>query len=310
MTMDVLEKQYLANKIDKKTYIEEMYKSHDVLFQYSQMIKDRDIQKIEITDDCVQFTTREHGIKLLSSRYDQRMAPIEILNFRKYEPEDHYMIDKLVQDNDVVFDIGGNIGFYSIALAKSKHNLQIHSFEPIPKTYEVLVANAKINGANINIHNIGLSNENTQLSFFFYKEGSGNASAAIMDESKETVEVKCNVERLDDFFPKTGLDKLDFIKCDVEGAELFAFQGGVDTIKNKKPIVFTEMLRKWAAKFDYHPNDIINLFKEMGYQCYYTDDDSLIPIEVMDEDTIPTNFFFLHGQKHSSLIHSLTKKDV
>lgn len=302
MTMDLTEKQYLENEIDKKSYIEKMYSSHDVLFQYSEMLKDRDIQKIEITDNCVQFTTREQGIKLLSARYDQRMAPIEILNFKRYEPEDHSMINGLVQDNDVVFDIGGNIGFYSIALSKSKKGLTVHAFEPIPKTYETLVANARMNGVDINIHNIGLSNENNRLSFFFYKEGSGNASAAIMDDSRETVEVKCSVEKLDDFFPKTGLDKLDFIKCDVEGAELFAFQGGVETIKKHKPIVFTEMLRKWAAKFDYHPNDIINLFHSEGYKCYFSSDGKLTVLEYMDEDTIQTNFFFLHSTKHKNLI--------
>jgi hypothetical protein len=57
--------------------------------------------------------------------------------------------------------------------------------------------------------------------------------------------------------------KVDFIKCDVEGAELFVYQGAKATLMQQKPIVFTEMLRKWAAKFDYHPNDIIALFDEL-----------------------------------------------
>ena len=42
----------------------------------------------------------------------------------------------------------------------------------------------------------------------------------------------------------------------------------LETFKKFKPIIFTEMLRKWAAKFGYHPNDIINYFSNFGYNCF------------------------------------------
>ncbi len=89
------------------------------------------------------------------------------------------------------------------------------------------------------------------------------------------------------------MDKLDFIKCDVEGAELLTFQGGLKTITKYKPIVFTEMLRKWSAKFNYHPNEIIELFKDIGYGCYFVVNDKLHEIKMMTDETIETNFFFL-----------------
>jgi hypothetical protein len=62
------------------------------------------------------------------------------------------------------------------------------------------------------------------------------------------------------------------------------------------------MLRKWAAKFNYHPNDIIDLFKSIGYKCFYSSNGKLKGIDFISEDTIPTNFFFLQPNAHADLI--------
>ena len=162
-----------------------------------------------------------------------------------------------------------------------------------------------MNGAEIKINNFGLSNKKEDLTFYFHKEGSVNASAALMNDERENIEVKCQVDTLDNYFKEHKLQDLDFIKCDVEGAELFAFQGGMETIEKYKPIVFTEMLRKWSAKFNYHPNEIISLFQKIGYTCYYVVDNKLQEIKIMTDDTIETNFFFLHAIKHEEYIQEL-----
>lgn len=308
MKMGELEIKYARGEISKAEFISQMYgENHDVLFAYSKFIKNRDIQKIEITDDTVIMTSRELGIKIICNRYDERIAPIEILNFKSYEKQDSDMIFNLVQDGDTIFDIGGNMGWYSIGLYKAKRLVDIHTFEPIPSTYESLVGNAKINGIKIKINNFGLSNTKQDLKFYFHKEGSGNASAALMNEDRENMVINCHVDTLDNYFQQQGLEKLDFIKCDVEGAEFLTFQGGCQTIEKHKPIVFTEMLRKWSAKFNYHPNEIINLFKNMGYGCYFVDSGALREIKEMTDETVETNFFFLHADKHLNIIKELLR---
>ncbi len=100
-------------------------------------------------------------------------------------------------------------------------------------------------------------------------------------------------------------DKLfpvDFIKCDVEGAELNVFRGGLKSIAKHKPIIFTEMLRKWSARYGYHPNAIIDLFHSNGYRCFVINQKMLSKVTKIDDDTVETNFFFLHKDKHASLI--------
>jgi hypothetical protein len=66
------------------------------------------------------------------------------------------------------------------------------------------------------------------------------------------------------------------------------------------------MLRKWAAKFDYHPNDIINYFKNLGYNCFITKNKKLSLIEFVNDNTIETNFFFMHPEKHKDYINKFS----
>jgi hypothetical protein len=63
------------------------------------------------------------------------------------------------------------------------------------------------------------------------------------------------------------------------------------------------MLRKWAAKFGYHPNDIINYFFQFGYNCCVAHKGKLKKIDKVNDQTIETNFFFLHENKHSQIIN-------
>jgi hypothetical protein len=91
------------------------------------------------------------------------------------------------------------------------------------------------------------------------------------------------------------------IKCDVEGAELLVFRGAEKTLNQSHPIIQCEMLRKWAKRFDYHPNDLIAYLAEFGYQCFHldpADPTKLVRFYTMIDSTVETNFYFLHPLKH------------
>ena len=299
--------QHLSGALSKPEYIQSMYQlRHAQLFEYAKYLKGTDVESIEIRDDGVVMTSRKYGIRMQCPEGDHRVAPVESLNFQNYEEKDASMILKLVPEQGVVFDVGANMGWYSLLVARQIKGCQIHAFEPIPKTYSFLVKNVDLNQASsVTAHHFGLSNERKDLTFYFYPEGSGNASSANLSERADAELVTCHVERLDDFASANNLH-VDFIKCDVEGAELFAFQGAVETLKRDKPIVFTEMLRKWAAKFDYHPNEIFELFTSLGYRSFYAEGATLVELSEMTDETVETNFFFLHSEKHRQLIDELS----
>ncbi|MBF0525972.1 MAG: FkbM family methyltransferase [Deltaproteobacteria bacterium] len=307
MTLKELSLAYKAGSLSKPEYIDRMHAVHAVWFDYAELLKATDIAAIEITGDAVTMTTRRRGLKLAVDPYDARLIPIEILNFGSYETEELRLVEALITDNSVILDIGANIGWYSLNLSLGRPKITIHAFEPIPGTYAYLTKNLKANGiTRVTPHNFGFSNKNAVETFYFYPAGSGNASAANLTGRDDVMEIKCRVQRLDDFVQAENLT-VDFIKCDVEGAELFVFEGGLQTLTTQKPVVFTEMLRKWSAGFGYHPNQLIELFKKIGYGCYIIRHDRLAPFESMDEHTQETNFIFLHPDQHRDKIRQLVR---
>jgi FkbM family methyltransferase len=308
MKISEIKSEYKSKKINKTEFIDIMHNFHEVLFDFSQNLSKTEIKKIEINDTGVIFTTRETelqpgGVSFYVDIFDKRVCPIETFNFGQYELEDSEMLYKLVKNNDIIFDIGANIGWYSIHLSKKLIGTKIYSFEPIPETFSKLKKNVELNSINnINLVNLPLSNEIQNLLFYYSPSATGASSSVNISEEKDIKKLECTTDTIDNFVSNNKIEKIDFIKCDVEGSELFVFQGGIESIKKYSPVIFTEMLRKWALKFNYHPNDIINLLKSMGYKCFYSSNGKLKEIDVILEDTIPTNFFFLHSVIHTDLI--------
>lgn len=294
---------YDQGLIEKPDFIKSAYSEHhQALFDYSKHLNRTNIKKIEIEHDRVVMTSRDRGIRIECTPGDLRIAPIEILNFSDYEKEESLMMDRLLLDGDTFFDIGANIGWYSINIAVSRRNSKVFSFEPIKKTYDQLKKNISLNQiSNIESHNFGLSDTSGVFTFYYYPEGSGNASIANLTGRHDIENLQCEVQTMDHYTEVKKIN-VDFIKCDVEGAELLVFKGGINTIKRDRPIVLAEILRKWSEKFNYNPNEIFSLFRQIGYKSYTCNGTRLSLFDQMSEETKQTNFFFLHADRHASLI--------
>lgn len=303
MAINKLLKQFEEGEISKPEFIEAMYyENHDVLFEYREHLGKTKIKKIEITKDGVIFESDIFDIKMIGVKKDFRSAPIEILNFFDYEPSDSKMMCNLIKNHSSIFDIGANAGWYSLLFSKMFPDSDIYCFEPIESVFKLLSDNIRLNGVtNIHPFNFGLSNADEKIPFYFYPEGSVNASAANVSERENISIIECEVKKLDSCIHDISKG-LDFVKCDVEGAELLVFQGGLKSLEKYKPIIFSEILRKWSKKFNYHPNDIIELLSGIGYQCFVVENDKLARFQRVDEKTIHTNYFFLSKENHQDLI--------
>ena len=331
MKLIEIKSEYYKKKISKKNYIKKIYKEyHNSLFEYSDLIKHTDIKKIEITDLELSFITKKNEIKIYAPRHDHRSAPLECLNFGAYENKELQVILQIVPKHGHFLDIGANIGWHSLIVAKSCKKLKIHSFEPVKQNYSFLLKNIRCNFLkNIKAYNFGFYNKNKKILVHTYIEGMGNSS--IQNLSKKNTKLqKCNFKVLDDFVNKKKI-KIDFIKCDVEGAELFVFLGAKKVLLEHKPIIFCEMLRKWCKKFKYHPNEIILLFNNFGYRCFYINNSNnqkilvgrrergggaeagrsffkkfrLKEIKKITDKTKETNFLFIHKEKYRKIIEKL-----
>jgi FkbM family methyltransferase len=302
----ILKKEFENGKIEKNDYIKKMYESHQILEKYQELLGQSSIKSITIREDGLIFNFNgNNNIKMYHFKDEIYDIPLHYINFGEYEEELQLIYD-FIEEGNTILDIGANVGWYSLNFIKKFENVEVHSFEPIPKIFDNLLENFKLNNVDSSqAYNIGLYKDNTTLDFFHDVNNNMASSITNLRNKPENKKVKCKVKKLDDFLEEKNINQVDLIKCDVEGAEYFVYLGAVNTIKKHHPIIFSEMLRKWSAKFNYHPNDIISFLSELGYRCYALSKENVQIINEVDENTIATNFLFLHPKKHKKLVKKL-----
>jgi len=290
-----LRERLSRGEIDKPSYIHERHQHWSRLFDLAAELRATGaLRSIELTDEGqVLFTDREFGIRMVVDPRDERVAPIEMLNFGPYEPELARVMDAELSRARVFLDIGGNYGYYSVGFARRYPALQVEAFEPIPGTRAYLTRNRDLNAAaNVSIHDTALGRSRGEIDFYFYPEGSGNASSRPMDEARQQTHLKLPVTTLDAWLQDRPATKPDFIKIDVEGAELWVLEGARETLRRHRPVVACELLRKWSRKFDYHPNDAIRFMREIGYSCFAVSESGPVECNEVTEETVETNYLF------------------
>lgn len=306
INLTVLKTRLQNGSLSKHEFIREALLLHRILFDYVEVVRTTDVKEIRITDDGVLFVITEDRIHLYCPPNEARVAPIEVMNFAHYEPEETRVIELIAADARNILDVGANIGWYSLRLAKRFPAARVFAFEPMPITYSYLERNIAVNGVEgqISAFNYGLSETSGSVEFFVSPSGGTNASLKNVADAKDAEPVVGLTLTLDQWVLNQGIAP-DFIKCDVEGAELLVFKGGSATLAQHRPVVFTEMLRKWAKPFGYHPNDMINFFAGLGYFCFAVSTAGIRRLAVVNDDTVETNYAFLHAEAHAKLIANL-----
>ena len=109
--------KFKNNEIDKWEFIDDMYDIHSSLFDYSEFLCDTNISRIEIIDNRVIMSFRDSNIKFICKKNDKRLAPLDVLNFNEYERAELDMQLALIDSDSIVFDIGGNFGWYAMNVA-------------------------------------------------------------------------------------------------------------------------------------------------------------------------------------------------
>lgn len=294
---------YKEKSLNRFDYLSAMHNFNKILLVYSKLINNSLIDKIEINQEGIIFYFEPLNIALITDGA-ARSAPFEILNFESYEPEDEAILYSLLKNSKNLFDIGANIGWYSVNFAKRFPSARVFSFEPIPTTFNFLQKNVILNGLeNIEIFDCGLADEEKLSEMFYFQGGSAVASMKNLLDRDEVQKVECSFKTLDQVVSELGLDSLDFIKCDVEGSELYVLRGAQNVIKRFNPIFLVELCEEWCKKFSYSPGDVFALFSNSGYYGYRSTKIGLKRVKEFDyKDDGKYNYFFLHRERHDKII--------
>ncbi|GHV43964.1 hypothetical protein FACS1894204_00190 [Synergistales bacterium] len=144
------------------------------------------------------------------------------------------IVDVTVEAGDVVIDAGSWIGDFA-AYASVKGAVS-YAFEPDDKNYATLLKTAELNK---NIHPIkkGLGDKKTKVKF----DGRGTSGSKVVSRERknsplENVQiVEIETTTIDDFVEENGLERVDFIKSDIEGYERYMLKGAAKTLKKFAP---------------------------------------------------------------------------
>jgi FkbM family methyltransferase len=146
----------------------------------------------------------------------------------------HVVRDALAaRSGAVVFDVGANVGDYSLLVAGHLRSATIYAFEPSPRTYAELVTHvAPVPG--IVALPLGLSDTDGTVEFFTYAvDGVEDRYLSAIDLRRPTLVLpvelsgseQVEVRTLDGFCEERGIEAIDFLKMDVEGHELSVLRG-------------------------------------------------------------------------------------
>ena len=149
------------------------------------------------------------------------------------EPETTAWIDEHVQEGDVFWDIGANVGTYGL-MAASRGTWLVWCFEPEEANYIRLLQNMNLNSAfQIAADQIAFSDATTVGHLNVTHGGiAGAANNHLADEGQEV-----EVYRLDDWIRMRGADRPTHVKIDVDGHELQVVRGGIETLQACKTVM-------------------------------------------------------------------------
>jgi FkbM family methyltransferase len=130
------------------------------------------------------------------------------------------------EDIRTIFDVGANIGDWSCDCASLFGNASIHSFEPVPATFEVLATRVAPIG-RITPHPFGLSNEDASAEFTYYGPENSFLSTMVapVHDHLENTQVSIRLRKGDDVLQELGVSRIDLLKIDVEGMEHEVLEG-------------------------------------------------------------------------------------
>lgn len=215
-----------------------------------------------------------------------------------FERDEIRYLERSIRADDVCFDVGGNTGIYAMLFAKlAGERGQIYVFEPVRRNSLAISLAAEINNFN-NIHVFEgvASSENGMVKITLPEMDGAYAHIVKSNNVLDCIDVKSIT--LDYFVEEEGINRLDILKIDVEGAEFDVLRGAAGILGNEKTaprVVMVELFSQFLGKFDSSIPEILEYMHNFGYLPYSArSDGSLIPYTSGDFDKI-FNVFFLKG---------------
>lgn len=194
-----------------------------------------------------------------------------------------------------ILDVGANMGYITLLLARASPSGTVHAFEPHPRTAASLSANVDRNAVtNVRVHRLAVGSEDGTVSFTDHGVPASNRIGG----GPGSLEVPAT--RLDRFAADNGIGTIDFLKIDVEGAELDVLEGARALFERRAVRSgLIEICPANLAAFGASVDDMVDWMSSVGYAlCAIGPDGSAVdpvPRGIVDPLYLADAAFFLRG---------------
>jgi FkbM family methyltransferase len=215
-----------------------------------------------------------------------------------YEAENFELLGKSCKPGAVIIDIGAHIGLFSVIAAQvTGKSGKVFAFEPAPSTFALLQKTVVINHEEqvIETHQKAVGKETGKITFFISDDKADNSNSLVKYKEDRLLHgIDVAVTTIDNFVQEKNINRLDFIKIDVEGAEYDTLQGAVHTLKNLKPVCIVAIHPEPIAAKGDKLADIYDLIAGCNYMITldkkeFSKADMLANTEMIDLHIYPKN---------------------
>ena len=178
-----------------------------------------------------------------------------------------------------MLDIGANTGIYSAVLEQIVGSDNLYLFEPLPDLYRYL----RWRFEKAHVFNVAISNkEGEQIIRIPYIEGRrydtrASLNAHIEPNQTDIDEIMIRSFTLDNVVKTLGLQKIGFIKVDVEGHEWHVINSGIKILTRFRPLVLIEIE---ARHHRFSIKQIFSIFEDMGFKGYYVNPETCMLLRI------------------------------
>jgi len=193
-----------------------------------------------------------------------------------FEPREWEFVAHFLGRGMTVFDLGANLGQYTLLAAKCVGPTGIvHSFEPSSRMFGELLFNVELNSMSETcvLNNMAVSDRQGDARLSKYAPG-GEVFGSLATQHRKSDDAITGYEQvetttLDVYVHEKGISRVDFIKMDIEGAELLALQGAARLLSGRgAPAILVELADINAKGFAYRALDTWDFLVNLGYQMY------------------------------------------
>ncbi|MGP1395381.1 MAG: FkbM family methyltransferase [Inquilinaceae bacterium] len=173
---------------------------------------------------------RAAPVRWLARRSTKFLRAYHNVDYKAHRNGEDWLLGRLAADRpSCVFDVGANVGDWARAAWTALPDARIHCFEPVPDTAARLTDN--LAGLDrITINRVGLSDHAGDLTLKIFPHNSTVATVTDFPRAEASRQVTVPVTTGDAYLAEAGIDRIDLLKIDAEGAEPQVLVGFADTL--------------------------------------------------------------------------------